>query len=167
MPSYGQVFDHFATEYEYENGVKMTSMCRQIDGTASRVSEQIVGTKGTSNCNTSIKGENPWRWDGERPNSYVEEHRHLFEAMESGVRINEGKEMAERHPYGDHGQDGGLYGPGNHLGDGSEFVGKLGSDERGIRRPADRSHRNPWRDEAGLRSLVVGCWRVPNHPTTQ
>ncbi len=92
---YGHVFDHFATEYEYDNGVKMLSMCRQIDGTASRVSEHIVGSKGTSNAQTWIKGENPWRWEGERPNDYVEEHRHLFEAIESGKHLNEAREMAE------------------------------------------------------------------------
>ncbi|HXH61818.1 MAG TPA: Gfo/Idh/MocA family oxidoreductase, partial [Fimbriimonadaceae bacterium] len=63
-PAYGQIFDHFATEYEYEDGTKLLSMCRQIDNCASRVSEYIVGTKGKSNANTSITGENPWRWDG-------------------------------------------------------------------------------------------------------
>jgi myo-inositol 2-dehydrogenase / D-chiro-inositol 1-dehydrogenase len=94
-PVYGHVFDHFATEYEYANGVKMISMCRQIDGTSSRVSEHIVGSKGTSNCQTWIKGENPWRWDGPRPNDYVEEHRHLHEAILSGKPLNEAKEMAE------------------------------------------------------------------------
>lgn len=94
-PLYGNIFDHFATEYEYENGVKMLSMCRQIDGTASRVSEHLVGSKGTSNANTWIKGENAWRWDGERPNPYVEEHKHLIEAMRGGTAINEGRQVAE------------------------------------------------------------------------
>jgi hypothetical protein len=27
------VYDHFAVDYEYPNGVRITSMCRQIDGT--------------------------------------------------------------------------------------------------------------------------------------
>jgi len=92
---YGHVYDHFATEYEYSNGVKMISMCRQIDGTVSRVSEHIVGSKGTSNAQTWIKGTNPWRFDGERPNDYEEEHRHLYEAISSGKHLNEATEMAE------------------------------------------------------------------------
>ena len=38
-PKYGHVFDHFAIEYEYPNGVVMHSYCRQIDGCANRVAE--------------------------------------------------------------------------------------------------------------------------------
>jgi predicted dehydrogenase len=95
QPEYGHVYDHFATEYEYENGVRMVSMCRQIDGAASRVAEHLVGTQGTSNGNTSIRGTNPWRFEGDRPNPYVEEHRRLFGAIEGGDPINEGRQVAE------------------------------------------------------------------------
>lgn len=94
-PAYGHVFDHFAIEFEYENGTKLLSMCRQIDGTASRVSEHIVGSKGSSNANTSIKGEKPWRWEGDRPNPYVVEHTHLIEAIRGGRVLNEGVRVAE------------------------------------------------------------------------
>lgn len=94
-PAYGHIFDHFATEYEYANGVKMLSMCRQIDGTASRVSEHLVGTKGTSNGNTWIRGEKAWRWDGDRPNPYMLEHRNLFASIRGGNPINEGVQVAE------------------------------------------------------------------------
>jgi predicted dehydrogenase len=94
-PAYGHVFDHFATEYEYPGGVKMVSLCRQIDGTASRVGEWIVGTKGTSNAQTSIKGERPWRFDGERPNPYVQEHKNLVQAVRSGKPVNETRQVAE------------------------------------------------------------------------
>src|SRR6185503_9347703 len=45
-PAYGHVFDHFAVEYEYPGGVIVTSMCRQIDGCASRVEEEFRGTSG-------------------------------------------------------------------------------------------------------------------------
>lgn len=93
--AYGHIFDHFATEYEYANGVKMLSMCRQIDGTASRVSEHLVGTRGTSNGNTWIRGENAWRWDGDRPNPYMLEHRNLFASIRDGNPINEGVQVAE------------------------------------------------------------------------
>ena len=47
---YGNIFDHFAVEYEYPNGVRVLSMCRQIDGAADNVSERVVGTKGI--CDT-------------------------------------------------------------------------------------------------------------------
>jgi len=65
--AYGHIFDHFATEYEYEGGVKMLSMCRQIDGTASRVSEWLVGTKGSSNAGYSINNSNGFMFEGEMP----------------------------------------------------------------------------------------------------
>ncbi len=94
-PAYGHIFDHFATEYEYENGTKMLSMCRQIDGTASRVSERLVGTKGTSDANTNIKGEKSWRWEGDRPNPYMLEHRNLIASIRSGKPLNEGRQVAE------------------------------------------------------------------------
>lgn len=95
-PLYGHVYDHFATEFEYDNGVKLISMCRQIDGTSSRVSERIVGTKGSSDANSSIKGEKPWRWDGTRPNPYVEEHKNLIASMRGKQPyINEGRQVAD------------------------------------------------------------------------
>ncbi|MEQ1933075.1 MAG: Gfo/Idh/MocA family oxidoreductase [Fimbriimonadaceae bacterium] len=94
-PAYGHIFDHFATEYEYANGVKMLSMCRQIDGTDSRVSEHIVGSKGTSNACTNIKGEKPWRWEGDSPNPYMLEHRDLIKSIRDGAAVNEAKRVAE------------------------------------------------------------------------
>lgn len=94
-PAYGHIYDHFATEYEYANGTKITSMCRQIDGTASRVSEQIIGTKGNSDANTRIRGEKAWRWDGDRPNPYVLEHKRLYKSIRSSEGFNEGEQVAE------------------------------------------------------------------------
>lgn len=94
-PAYGHIYDHFAIEFEYANGVRVLSMCRQQDGTASRVAEHIVGTKGTSNANTYISGESAWRFEGDRPNPYVEEHKRLFEGIRGGALLNEGRQVAE------------------------------------------------------------------------
>lgn len=94
-PAYGHIYDHFATEYEYANGVKLMSYCRQIDGCAQRVSEQIIGTKGTTNANTSIKGEKNWRWEGDRPNPYVLEHGRLYKSIKANEGFNEGVQVAE------------------------------------------------------------------------
>jgi predicted dehydrogenase len=94
-PAYGHVFDHFTIEYEYENGAKMHSMCRQIDNTASRVAESVVGTKGSSNCGNAINGSNGFYFQSDRPNPYELEHKHLIEAIRGGKPINEGRQVAE------------------------------------------------------------------------
>jgi predicted dehydrogenase len=93
--AYGHIFDHFATEYEYEGGVKMLSMCRQIDGTASRVSEWLVGTKGSSNAGNAINNSNGFMFEGERPNPYMLEHKDLIASIRAGKPLNEAKQVAE------------------------------------------------------------------------
>ena len=92
---HGNIFDHFGVEFTYPNDVRTISTCRQIDGAADRVSERIVGTKGTSNGNGEIKGENAWHYDGPRPNPYVQEHTDLIKSMRDGNPLNEGQRIAE------------------------------------------------------------------------
>jgi predicted dehydrogenase len=92
---YGHIFDHFAVEFEYEDGCLMHSYCRQIDGCANNVSERLVGTKGRANPANRIFGENEYRFSGENLNPYMLEHRHLIESIR-GTRayLNEGEQVA-------------------------------------------------------------------------
>ncbi len=67
----GDQYDMFSVDYTYEGGIHMHSMCRQIDGCVSNVSEFIQGTKGswTSRDGHSIKdlqGNELWRYDKEK-----------------------------------------------------------------------------------------------------
>ena len=94
-PEYGNIFDHFAVEFEYPNGVRMMSMCRQIPGCADRVEERIVGTKGYAFGYGEIHGENFWKFDAEEPNPYVQEHADLLAGIRSGKPLNEGRRVAE------------------------------------------------------------------------
>ncbi|RMH14761.1 MAG: gfo/Idh/MocA family oxidoreductase [Planctomycetota bacterium] len=97
-PRYGNIFDHFAIEFEYEGGRKMLSMCRQIDGCASRVSEFIQGTTGAAHTNhgaAEITGATQWKYQGRAPNPYVVEHADLIDAITSGNRLNEARRVAE------------------------------------------------------------------------
>ena len=90
-PQYGNVFDHFAVEYEYANGVKMQSMCRQCANSGHRVEEHIVGTHGVaylSGANGRITGKNPFEAP-ESPDPYVQEHKDLIAHIRSGEHINE------------------------------------------------------------------------------
>ena len=96
-PEYGDIFDHFAVEYEYANGARVLSMCRQIDGCSDRVSERLVGTKGTANPAGTIEGKKPFKYapPGEPVNPYVQEHADLIESIRKGRPLNEGKRIAE------------------------------------------------------------------------
>ena len=94
-PEHGNIFDHFGVEFFYPGDVRTISMCRQIDGASHRISERVVGTKGVSNCCGTIEGENPWRYEGPDPNSYVQEHADLIKSIRDGNPLNEGQRIAE------------------------------------------------------------------------
>ena len=92
---YGNIFDHFAIEYEYGDGVRVTSQCRQIDGCAGRVGEQLVGTKGTSDAHRTISGEGRWRFEGQERNPYEQEHADLIASIRGNEPLAEGERIAE------------------------------------------------------------------------
>ena len=93
-PAYGHIFDHFAIEYEFANGARWTGQCRQIDGTASRVSEDILGTKGSA-WTGGIRGDKPWRFEGDERNPYEQEHVDMIAGIQAGKPLNEAKRIAE------------------------------------------------------------------------
>jgi myo-inositol 2-dehydrogenase/D-chiro-inositol 1-dehydrogenase len=95
-PEYGCIYDHFAVDYEYENGVHMMSMCRQIPNCADSVSEALVGSQG--NCQVdkyTITGPKAWRYRGENNLPYVQEHTDLIASIRAGKPYNEFKEVIE------------------------------------------------------------------------
>jgi myo-inositol 2-dehydrogenase / D-chiro-inositol 1-dehydrogenase len=96
-PERGQSYDHFAVDYEFPNGVHVLSMCRQIAGCASNVSETIVGTNGqwhsggyrfTGGYKSRIRIPN-------EVNPYVQEHIDLLDTIVSRKPVNELKQVAE------------------------------------------------------------------------
>ena len=93
-PAYGHIFDHFAIEYEFANGARWAGQCRQIDGTASRVGEDIIGTKGSA-WSGGIRGDKAWRYDGDGRNPYEQEHVDLIASIQKGEPLNEAKRIAE------------------------------------------------------------------------
>jgi len=90
----GNIYDHFAIEYEYPNGVRVLGMCRQIDGCHSRVEERVVGTKGVASGHV-ITGQNPFEYEGKSPDPYVQEQADLIASIRQGKPINEGRNVAE------------------------------------------------------------------------
>ncbi|MEW6209688.1 MAG: Gfo/Idh/MocA family oxidoreductase [Acidobacteriota bacterium] len=98
--AYGHIYDHFAIDYEYENGLHLMSMCRQVQGTTGNVSEALVGTKGNSQVNRySITGQNAWRMDDQEKknerNPYEQEHVDLIASIRAAKPINELRNVAE------------------------------------------------------------------------
>jgi len=97
-PMYGNIFDHFAVEYEYPNGARVLSMCRQTAGAAENVSERVVGASGfsyTDSADGYIKGARPYENEQASPNPYVVEHVDLIASIKAGKPINEGRQVAE------------------------------------------------------------------------
>ncbi|MGI6338145.1 MAG: Gfo/Idh/MocA family protein [Bacteroidales bacterium] len=99
----GDQYDNFSIDYTFENGVHVHSMCRQINGCANSVSERLQGSKGSTNCQSTIlnlAGEEIWKYeypldsDGKPTNSvsvdpYVQEHIDLITAIRTGKPFNE------------------------------------------------------------------------------
>jgi predicted dehydrogenase len=93
-PAYGHIYDHFAVEFEYPGGVRVQSYCRQMKDVFHRVTERVVGTKGIADPKSGISGENPWQFDGEKSNPYVQEHADLIASIRSGQPLNEAEAIA-------------------------------------------------------------------------
>ncbi len=94
-PKYGNVFDHFSVEFEYANGTRVQSFCRQAPGASSRNSERIVGAKGVAQGDGKITGANAWKYDGNEISAYRQEHIDLIASIRAGRPINEAKTVAE------------------------------------------------------------------------
>jgi len=92
----GNIYDHFTVEYEYPNGARIESMCRQINGCTDRIAERVVGTKGVADIDRGvITGEKSFRYEGPDPDHYVQEMADLIKSIRDGKPINEAKNVAE------------------------------------------------------------------------
>lgn len=95
--NYGHIYDHFAVEYEYANGARMFSQCRQMNGCEGKVEEAVMGTKGSSNCKDWIRPTEGqlWRFRTGEVNPYQQEHQDLIESIRKGEPINDAQAIAE------------------------------------------------------------------------
>ncbi len=107
-PQFGHIYDHFAIDYEYPNGVHVLSTCRQIDNTPGRITEMVVGSTGVWHSpnhsgiaserrpNYTITGARTWTFnarDDNRP--YEQEHVALIRSIRQGPPINDLRRVAE------------------------------------------------------------------------
>lgn len=98
---HGQIFDHFFVEYEYADGSKLSSQCRQGQaGTHTIVSEHVVGTKGKADLNVQnklfrITGPNAWELRQKTAeDGHQLEHYPLIEAIRKDQPYNELEQAA-------------------------------------------------------------------------
>ena len=96
-PEFGHIFDHHAVTFEFKNGVKCFSYCRQQAGAANDVTDYIMGTLGTCEVmKHAVRGPNRWVWqapDGLKDDMYQNEHNELFASIRAGKPINNGDYM--------------------------------------------------------------------------
>jgi myo-inositol 2-dehydrogenase/D-chiro-inositol 1-dehydrogenase len=91
----GQIFDHHAVEFTYENGHKMISQCRHMPECWNSVSEWVHGAKGYAD----ISGGRIYDKDGNeifkckegkgQRQGHQQEHHDLFADLRNGVIPNE------------------------------------------------------------------------------
>ncbi len=91
----GNIWDHIFGEMEYANGARCTAFTGHGPGTGRPSAEKLIGSKGASDCTDTIKGENPWTYQGEQVNGQDQEHIDLIKSIRSGNLLNEGQRIAE------------------------------------------------------------------------
>jgi len=94
----GNIYDHFTVEFEYENGIRMTSMCRQIEGTDRKIGEEIVTTKGRGDMSKArFTGENArvFKEHPQQHESHRQEHIDFIAALRRGEITNDTRILCE------------------------------------------------------------------------
>ena len=97
---FGNVFDHFDTVFEWANGLRGFSSCRQWAGNVSTdVSDWVFGTRGKANLQTAEIDSGPawrWSWKSEEPDDmYQNEHDELFASIRKDEPIADGEIMCK------------------------------------------------------------------------
>ena len=93
---FGHIYDHHAVVYEFKDGAKIFSFCRQQDGCYNDVNDYIQGSKGRCNVmRHQITGATNWTYkrDGKEIDMYQSEHNELFASIRKGEPINDGEWM--------------------------------------------------------------------------
>jgi len=98
---FGHIYDHFAVCYEYANGVKLFSTCRQQTGCRNDMSGHAMGRRGTVLLTERRRGliinndGNERVYEGPANNMYQTEHDVLFASIRNARPINNGEYMAK------------------------------------------------------------------------
>jgi predicted dehydrogenase len=89
----GEIFDHHAVEFEYADGSRMFSQCRQQLDCWDSISEHAQGTDGLVDLSDGgpcvIKGKKAWQYKGPRQDAWQEEHYPFWAAVNENKPYNE------------------------------------------------------------------------------
>jgi hypothetical protein len=102
-PQPGQIYDHFATVFDYASGAKLYANCRQIRGRGvhNNIGVEPLGTGGRGLISTRddrhqlTMGDRTWRYEGDRNDHYQTEHDVLFASIRGGEPVNNGEYMCK------------------------------------------------------------------------
>lgn len=94
---FGHIYDHMSVVYEFKNGVRLYSNCRQINGCSNETSDLIFGTKGTFELASGPVGTGRRR---ERkkyigPTMWQQEQTELFASIRNGTPLYDGDTMCK------------------------------------------------------------------------
>ena len=91
----GNIYDHFAANFTFADGVRMSATTRQQPGTQGEYNNLAFGTKGTANLmKYQIRGENKYRNRERITPMHQLEHDVFFEALRNGETPNDVEYMA-------------------------------------------------------------------------
>ncbi len=100
-PEFGNIWDHFTVEYEYPNGVRVMSMCSQIEGSTQRIGERVLCQKGATVTDRSMgyiedtKGRKVYTYSDPIHSGEVTQFANLINSIRDGRPINECHRIAE------------------------------------------------------------------------
>ena len=97
-PEYGNIYDHHSVVYEYANGTRLVSNCRQQPGCQNLINSFVFGSRGRAEVSESrlmIDNGTAWQFDQKVKNMYQVEHDELFASIRRGQTINNGEYMAK------------------------------------------------------------------------
>ena len=123
-PEYGNIYDHHSVVYEYANGAKLFSNCRQQPGCYNEMSSFAMGSKGVAEVSErrlAISAASEWKYDMKKPTTFTRQSTTSC-LRASGVASR--STMANTWPrarYWRSGSHGDLHRPGGHLGAGHEL----------------------------------------------
>ncbi|HLU50058.1 MAG TPA: Gfo/Idh/MocA family oxidoreductase, partial [Planctomycetota bacterium] len=92
----GNQYDFFSVDFEFRDGVRIHSTCRQINDCANWVGEHLIGEKGTTRCGGGLKPERKV-WTADIPQEgggHQQEHINMLWLLAKEEYLNEAENVA-------------------------------------------------------------------------